>query len=108
LAKAIPMLAEATRVLNELKKDDLYSVAAVKAPTPNVVLCMELSCHMFSLKPEKKHLNKYPNDVSGFFECARLNLLSNPTQFLKNMISFDKENIGDKVVKNVNAIFNSP
>lgn len=108
LGKAVPMLAEATRVLSELKKDDLYSVAAVKAPTPNVVVCMELACHMFSFKPEKKHLGKSPNDVNGYFECSRINLLSNPTKFLKDMMTYDKENIPDKVVKNVNAILNAP
>ena len=108
LGKAVPMLAEATRVLSELKKDDLYSVAGVKVPTPNVVVCMEVACHMFQLKPEKKHLNKSPNDLNGYFECARVNLLSNPTEFLKKMMTYDKENIPDRVVKNVNAIIGSP
>jgi dynein heavy chain, axonemal len=55
LSKAVPLLEEATRVLKELKKDDLYSVAAVKQPTPNVVTCMEIACHMFQHKPEKKN-----------------------------------------------------
>lgn len=30
LSKAVPLLEEATKVLKELKKDDLYSVASVK------------------------------------------------------------------------------
>ena len=85
LSEAVPLLREATRVLSELKKDDLYSVASVKAPTPNVVICMEVACHMFSHKPEKKNLGKSSNDTNGFFDCARVKLLSNPTQFLASM-----------------------
>ncbi len=47
LAKAIPLLEEATRVLKELNKGDLYSLATMRIPTPTVITDMELSCHMF-------------------------------------------------------------
>jgi hypothetical protein len=47
LAKATPLLEEATRVLKELNKGDLYSLATMRIPTPTVVTVMELSCHMF-------------------------------------------------------------
>jgi dynein heavy chain len=47
LAKAIPLLEEATRVLKELNKGDLYSLATMRIPTPTVITVMELSCHMF-------------------------------------------------------------
>jgi len=95
-------------VLKELKKDDLYSVAAVKQPTPNVVTCMEIACHMFQHKPEKKNQGKSPNDEKGYFDCARVKLLGNPNKFLGDMLSYDKENIPEKTVKNVNAVFNNP
>jgi hypothetical protein len=78
LSKAVPLLEEATKVLKDLKKDDLYSVASVKQPTPLVVMVMEIACHMFQHKPEKKNVGKSPNDTNGYFDCARMKLLSNP------------------------------
>lgn len=47
LAKAVPLLEEATRVLKELNKGDLYSLATMRVPTKTVITVMELSCHMF-------------------------------------------------------------
>ena len=51
LAKAEPLLKEAAKVLSELKKDDLVFLGSINKPTATVVLGMELSCHMFSIKP---------------------------------------------------------
>ena len=56
LAKATPVLEEATRVLKELNKGDLYSLATMRVPTPTVIIVMELSCHMFQLKPTKQNI----------------------------------------------------
>jgi F0F1-type ATP synthase membrane subunit b/b' len=53
LGKATPLLEEAAKVLNELKKDDFYVLAGIKKPTPAVVLGMEVSCHMMGIKPKK-------------------------------------------------------
>jgi hypothetical protein len=65
------MLEEATRVLKELKKDDLYVLNSLNTPTANVVKVMELSCHMFSHKPTKANIGKYPNDPHGFFHLSK-------------------------------------
>ena len=53
LAKATPLLEAATRVLKELNKNDLYSLATMRVPTQTVIVVMEVSCHMFALKPGK-------------------------------------------------------
>jgi dynein heavy chain len=53
LGKATPLLEEAAKVLNDLKKDDFYVLAGIKKPTPAVVLGMEVSCHMMKIKPKK-------------------------------------------------------
>ena len=82
LAKAAPLLDEATRVLKELKKDDFYIISSIKKPTPAVVLGMEISCHMMGLKPKKTNLGKVEGDTNGFFDLSRLNLLNNPGQFM--------------------------
>lgn len=108
LAKATPLLEEATRVLREIKKEDLYFIQALKVPSVNIVLVMEFCCHMFGLKPKRQHIGKSANDTNGFFELSRLTLLSNPNQFLKDMISFDKDNIDEKIVKKVNQMLGDP
>lgn len=56
LAKATPLLEEATRVLKELNKGDLYSLNTMRVPTNTVVVVMELACHMFEHKPKKENL----------------------------------------------------
>jgi len=56
LASATPLLEEAVRVLKELNKGDLYSLATMRIPTPTVITVMEISCHMFGHKPTKQNL----------------------------------------------------
>jgi len=107
LSKATPLLEEAARVLQELKKDDFYILAQIKKPTPAVVLGMEVSCHMMQLKPKKQAINKVEGDTGGYFETARTNLLSAPGQFMKSMQDYDKENIPENTVKRVGAILSS-
>jgi len=107
LSKATPLLEEATRILRELKRDDLVFIGTIKQPTPVIVLGMELSCHMMDLKPKKTNQNKIPGDTNGYFDLARGNLLNNPNNFLKMMIEYDKENIPESTVKKVNSILNS-
>lgn len=57
LAKATPLLAEADRVIKELNKNDLYSLATMRIPTQTVIVVMEVCCHMFQLKPAKANMN---------------------------------------------------
>jgi dynein heavy chain len=107
LGQATPLLEEAARVLASLRKDDFYVLQGIKKPTPTVVLGMEVSCHMMGIKPKKGVAGKVDGDTHGYFEAARVNLLSNPAQFLKSMQDYDKENIEEKVVKRVGAIIDS-
>jgi len=53
LAKSTPLLEAATRVLKELNKNDLYSLATMRVPTQTVIVVMEVSCHMLGHKPTK-------------------------------------------------------
>jgi hypothetical protein len=61
---------------------------------------------MFQHKPKKANMGKFENDPNGFFELARLQLLSNPNAFLKSMMTYEKEAIPEAVVRKVNAIVN--
>lgn len=71
LGKATPLLEEAAKVLNDLKKDDFYVLAGIKKPTPAVVLGMEVSCHMMGIKPKKADKDKIEGDGGGYFITAR-------------------------------------
>ena len=108
LAKAAPLLEEATRVLKQLKLDDFYFLGSINKPTLTVVIGMELSCIMMGLKPKKDKKNRSENDVNGFFDCAKSNLLNKPKEFRQKMIDYDKDNIPDSVVKRTNVILKSP
>ena len=63
LGKAAPLLDDAAKVLNELKKDDFYVLAGIKKPTPAVVLGMEVSCHMMQIKAKKGTAGKIEGDT---------------------------------------------
>lgn len=107
LGKATPLLEEAAKVLNDLKKDDFYVLAGIKKPTPAVVLGMEVSCHMMKIKPKKADQNKIEGDTGGYFITARQQLLSNPAKFVTDMKEYDKESIPESVVGRVNKIIAS-
>lgn len=72
------MLEEAVRIVNEIKVGDLYILRTYQNPTPNVIRCMELCCHMWSLKPKKENIGKVNNDTQGYYHLAREKFLSNP------------------------------
>jgi len=108
LSKAAPLLEEATRVLKELKVEDLYILGSFNNPTGTVVIGMELSCVMMGLKPKKNLPKRAANDIAGFFDCAKSNLLNNPKNFREKMINYDKDNIPEAIVKRANTILESP
>jgi dynein heavy chain, axonemal len=108
LAKAAPLLDEATRVLKELKVDDFYILGSFNSPPATVVIGMELSCVMMGLKPKKNLPKKAPNDTAGFFDCAKSSLLNKPKEFRQKMIDYDKDNIPESIVKRASVILESP
>ena len=95
-------------MLKELNKGDLYELQTMRVPTKNAIVVMELSCHMFELKPTKANLGQATNDTAGFFDLAKKTVLKDPTKFLADMIKYDKENIKERTVKNVRAILDAP
>jgi len=80
----------------------------MKVPTPNVIVVMEIACHMFAHKPVKADIGQAQGDTGGYFTLAKKTVLKDPTKFLEGMIKYDKENITDKCVKAVNAVLNKP
>lgn len=53
LDKAAPLLEEATKVLNSLEVNDFVVLRGIGAPTPTVVVGMEVACIMLGQKPKK-------------------------------------------------------
>lgn len=53
LDKAAPLLEEATKVLNSLEVNDFVVLRGINAPTPTVVIGMEVTCIMLGQKPKK-------------------------------------------------------
>jgi hypothetical protein len=52
------MLDEAAKVVKNLDKGELYTLASINRPTDTVVKMMELSCHMLGHKAKKANIGK--------------------------------------------------
>lgn len=102
------MLDEAAKVIRNLDKGELYTLASINRPTTIVITMMELCCHMFSNKPKPANKGKINGDDNGYFHLAKANFLSAPAKFLDSMCDYDKENIPETTVKKVNAILENP
>jgi dynein heavy chain len=108
LDEAAPMLDEAAKVVKQLDKSELYTLASINRPTDTVVKMMELSCHMFGYKAKKANIGKVQNDPQGYFHLAKQSFLNAPAKFMEAMADYDKENIPEATVKKVNVILNLP
>lgn len=109
LNKATPLLDAAAKVLNDLRKEDFYTLGGIRAPTPPVVAGMEVACIMLKVKPNKKlpENQRLQNDDNNFFHAAKTQLLGDPAKFLGLMKNFDKEHISEDVVTKVNKVLSS-
>merc|ERR1712166_1260771 len=92
LAVAIPMLAEAMKALNTLKKSDLDEVKNMKSPPGGVKLVMAACCQMFGVKSVKV------DSEQDYWGPAKKELLGD-MKFLQRLKDFDKDNIPSKVIK---------
>jgi len=93
LSKALPALEKAAEALGNLKKDDITEIRSFAKPHPlveNVTTCVCL-------------LKKYP-DLSWKGAKAMMG----DGNFLRSLLEFDKDSLGDKQVKKVTSYFNTP
>jgi hypothetical protein len=77
------MLDEAAKVIKNLDKGELYTLASINRPTDIVVTMMELSCHMLGHKAKKTNIGKVQNDPQGYFDLAKRNFLNAPAKFME-------------------------
>jgi dynein heavy chain len=63
-------------------------------PPSGVLLCMEVVCIMFDIKPVMKPDPNTPGKrIADYWDAAKGQLLNNDKKLLADLVGFDKENI---------------
>ncbi|EQC40888.1 hypothetical protein SDRG_01953 [Saprolegnia diclina VS20] len=102
LDEALPALEAATACLNKLKKSDIDEVKAMKNPPHGVRLTMEAACIIFGIKPTlKTDPDKPGQKIKDYWESAQKTILGNAKKLLEDMVKFDKDNIGEKIIQQI-------
>jgi len=109
LDEALPALDEAVKCLNKLKKADIVEVGSLKTPPGGVKLAMEAACIMFEVKPKLvADPNTMGKKIKDFWEPAKSTLLNDANKFLARLFNFDKDNIPDSVIKEIEPYMQNP
>ena len=109
LDEAIPALEEAVKCLNDLKKSDIDEVKSLRTPPSGVVLTIKVCCLMFEVKPTKINDPNNPGKkIDDYWEAGKKNLLTDAKAFVSSLFDFDKDNIPDRVIKNIAPFMDDP
>ncbi|CAM9108221.1 unnamed protein product, partial [Ectocarpus fasciculatus] len=109
LDEAIPALEEAVKCLNDLKKSDIDEVKSLKTPPGGVVLTIKVVCIMFDVKPIKKNDPNTPGKkFDDYWEAGQKGLLGDAKAFLASLFSFDKDNIPDRIIRQITPFMEDP
>ncbi|KAM7230116.1 hypothetical protein CapIbe_018833 [Capra ibex] len=98
LDEALPALDAALASLRNLNKNDVTEVRAMQRPPPGVKLVIEAVCIMKGIKPKKVPGEKPGSKVDDYWEPGK-GLLQDPGRFLESLFKYDKDNIGEAVIK---------
>lgn len=111
LAKALPMLADAIKKVDGIDAKDFYELRGMGMPSPSVVTCFK--CVTYFLighnarppKPKADH-KLFTIDPEGFFEQSKKEekILKNPTNFLKELKSYDKDNMPEALIEKIKPL----
>jgi dynein heavy chain len=100
----LPELDAAVKKVQGIPVSAFYSLRTMKIPQASAVAVFKLCC--FFLLPNDKP--KAPKDdkqkecdPEGYWALSLAKLLSNPNQFLKDLLSYDRDNIPDSLVAKV-------
>ena len=98
--KLEPILMEALKNLEGVKRADIDFIKSTKIPSEALKLLFKALCILYGLKEGKKvKLKKDPNDqfkkIPDYFEAARKYVMNNPNVMLKNLKSYKEEKITD-------------
>ena len=101
LDQALPALEAALKSLKSLQRSDIVEVKAMRNPPAGVKLVMEATCIMFGEKPKMvDDPNKVGKKIADYWEQST-KLVSQPDKFLDSLLTYDKENISDAVIKKI-------
>ncbi|XP_022823491.1 dynein heavy chain 1, axonemal-like [Spodoptera litura] len=107
LEEAMPALRAAEKALQELNRNDVVEVKAMKKPPAGVVLVIESLCVVFDIKPIKEPGASFGEKVLNYWKPGSL-MLSDPTAFLESLIKFDKESITEDMIKKLKRFIQNP
>jgi dynein heavy chain len=109
LDEALPALAEAVQCLKDLKKADIDEVRSLGRPPVNVVRTLTALCIMFDVKPDLVNDPENPSKkMKDYFKAAGKNLLSNGGKLLEDMTNYDKDNISNHIITQIEPFYNDP
>eukprot|EP00049_Salpingoeca_infusionum_P016632 m.342064 g.342064 ORF g.342064 m.342064 type:complete len:4133 (+) comp16119_c0_seq2:317-12715(+) len=92
LDQALPALSAATKALDSLEKKDVQEVKVFASPPALVQVVMEAVCLLFGRKTDWKSAKT----------------LLGESDFLKQMVDYDKDNISDKILKKLKPYIENP
>jgi dynein heavy chain len=102
LDEALPALDEAVKCLDALKKADIDEIKNLRNPPNGVRLTLEVTCFYFEVKPNKINDPDTPGKkINDYFSAAKEKLLSNAGTFMDMLKNYDKDNIKESVIKQV-------
>ncbi|KTF88877.1 hypothetical protein cypCar_00027703 [Cyprinus carpio] len=107
LNEALPALDAALASLKSLKKNDVVEVRAMQRPPQGVKLVIEAVCILKGIKPKKVAGEKLGEKVDDYWDAGK-GLLQDPGKFLDGLFKYDKDNIPDSVIKQVQPYIDNP
>jgi len=103
LGAALPELEIAVKKVEAIEVSAFYSLKVIKKPSPSIVTVFKICC-LFLLPNEKPKVPKgdaAESDPEGYWALALTQFLSNPKAFLNKLVTYDRDNIPDALVKKV-------
>ncbi|XP_052749829.1 dynein axonemal heavy chain 1-like isoform X2 [Galleria mellonella] len=107
LDEAMPALRAAEKALQELNRNDIVEVKALKKPPAGVVLVIESLCVVFDIKPIKEAGASFGAKVLNYWKPGS-QMLADPTAFLDSLMKFDKESITEDMTKKLKRFIQNP
>jgi len=104
LAEAIPILNDALKALDTIKKQDIDLVKSMAKPPAGVQLAMKAVLVMLDLKPDKKNDPDKPGAKIDDWWSPAVRLLNTGT-LLQSLKTYDKDNIPPKIIERIRKEF---
>ena len=104
--KLLELMEKGKSMIESVIPADITELKSVKNPTEVAKIILEGLCHMFQIKPVRS-FNQTTMKYTYDYWPASSKLLSS-SEFLKNLIQFDKDNVSPQVCQKVRKILDDP